>query len=195
LRRRVRLREWLERRGERAARRGRRGEDPPARRFGLPAAHAPVLVDRDDVRFGAYRAIDVVRARCPIWSMRSATAPLPRRWPGSRRAGGRQSRGIPDLPGQRVAARDPRSRPPAARPTAGAGGRPGLRAGVVEHRDRTRLPTGHGARFRPRCRGDRVRRQARELDRLLALLETERLGAGAPDEDKLWSAAESRGKV
>ena len=29
------------------------------------------------------------------------------------------------------------------------------------------------------------------MDRLLALLETERLGAGAPDEDKLWFAAES----
>jgi hypothetical protein len=80
----------LEHRGERAARRGRRGEDPPARRFGLPAAHAPVLVDRDDVRFGAYRAIDVVRAARPMPDMvdacRDGTAPPPLAWEPEGRA-------------------------------------------------------------------------------------------------------------
>ena len=50
------MREWL----EHHAANGLLGVDdvvtnPPARRFRLPAAHAPVLVDRDDVRFGAYR--------------------------------------------------------------------------------------------------------------------------------------------
>jgi hypothetical protein len=40
--------------------------DPLARRFSLPTAHAPVLLDRDDARFGAYRAIDVVRAARPL---------------------------------------------------------------------------------------------------------------------------------
>src|ERR671910_18517 len=32
------------------------------RRYRLPTAHAPVLADHDDVRFAAYRAIDIVRA-------------------------------------------------------------------------------------------------------------------------------------
>ena len=63
--------------------------DPLARRFSLPAAHAPVLVDRDDARFGAYRAIDIVRAARPLPDLvdafRNGTAP--RRCPGSRRAG------------------------------------------------------------------------------------------------------------
>jgi SAM-dependent methyltransferase len=35
---------------------------PEARRFSLPKAHVPVLVDRDDERFATYRAIDVARA-------------------------------------------------------------------------------------------------------------------------------------
>lgn len=64
--------------------------DPPARRFSLPAAHAPVLVDRDDVRFGAYRAIDIVRAARPLPDLvdafRSGTAPPPLPWEPEGRA-------------------------------------------------------------------------------------------------------------
>ena len=64
--------------------------DPLARRFSLPAAHAPVLLDRDDVRFGAYRAIDVVRAARPLPDLvdafRNGTAPPPLPWEPEGRA-------------------------------------------------------------------------------------------------------------
>ena len=58
--------------------------DPLARRFSLPAAHVPVLVDRDDVGFGAYRAIDIVRVARPLPDLvdafRNGTAPPPLPW-------------------------------------------------------------------------------------------------------------------
>ncbi len=64
--------------------------DPLARRFSLPAAHAPVLLDRDDARFGAYRAIDVVRAARPLPDLvdafRNGTAPPPQPWEPEGRA-------------------------------------------------------------------------------------------------------------
>ncbi len=64
--------------------------DPPARRFSLPAAHVPVLVDREDVRFGAYRAIDIVPAARPMPSLvdafRDGTAPPPLSWEPEGRA-------------------------------------------------------------------------------------------------------------
>ena len=64
--------------------------DPLARRFSLPAAHVPVLVDRDDVRFGAYRAIDIVRAARPmpdlVDAFRIGTAPPPLPWEPEGRA-------------------------------------------------------------------------------------------------------------
>ena len=64
--------------------------DPLARRFSLPAAHAPVLLDRDDVRFGAYRAIDIVRAARPLPDLvdafRNGTAPPPLPWEPEGRA-------------------------------------------------------------------------------------------------------------
>ncbi|MGN9911305.1 SAM-dependent methyltransferase [Phytohabitans sp. LJ34] len=39
---------------------------PLDRRYHLPAAHVPVLADRDDVRFAAHRAIDIVRGGRPL---------------------------------------------------------------------------------------------------------------------------------
>jgi 2-polyprenyl-3-methyl-5-hydroxy-6-metoxy-1,4-benzoquinol methylase len=60
------------------------------RRYRLPAAHAPVLADRDDVRFAAYRAIDIVRAARPLPDLvdafRTGTAPPPLPWEPEGRA-------------------------------------------------------------------------------------------------------------
>jgi 2-polyprenyl-3-methyl-5-hydroxy-6-metoxy-1,4-benzoquinol methylase len=57
---------------------------PLERRFLLPAAHAPVLADHDDVLFAAYRAIDIVRAARPLPDLvdafRTGTAPPPLPW-------------------------------------------------------------------------------------------------------------------
>ena len=58
------------------------------RRYRLPATHIPVLADQDDVRFAAYRAIEIVRAaRRLTWSTHSPPAPPPRRYRGSPKAG------------------------------------------------------------------------------------------------------------
>jgi 2-polyprenyl-3-methyl-5-hydroxy-6-metoxy-1,4-benzoquinol methylase len=60
------------------------------RRYRLPAAHAPVLADRDDVRFAAYRAIDIVRAARPLADLvdafRTGAAPPPLPWEPEGRA-------------------------------------------------------------------------------------------------------------
>ena len=69
-------------------------DDPAAgpleRRYRLPAAHAPVLADHDDVRFGAYRAIDIVRAARSlpdiVDAFRTGTAPPPLPWEPEGRA-------------------------------------------------------------------------------------------------------------
>jgi hypothetical protein len=62
------VREWLEHHAASGLLEVDVAADALARRFSLPAAHVPVLVDRDDVRFGAYRAIDIVRAAAQISS-------------------------------------------------------------------------------------------------------------------------------
>jgi len=63
---------------------------PDERRFSLPAAHVPVLVDRDDERFATYRAIDLVRAARPlpdlVEAFRTGGAPPPPPWAPEGRA-------------------------------------------------------------------------------------------------------------
>ncbi len=63
---------------------------PHERRFTLPAAYVPVLVDRDDVRFAAYRAIDIVRGARPlpdlVEAFRTGGAPPPLPWAPEGRA-------------------------------------------------------------------------------------------------------------
>jgi 2-polyprenyl-3-methyl-5-hydroxy-6-metoxy-1,4-benzoquinol methylase len=66
------------------------GAGPQERRYRLPAAHVPVLADHDDVRFAAYRAIDIVRAARPLPDLvdafRTGTAPPPLPWEPEGRA-------------------------------------------------------------------------------------------------------------
>ena len=84
------VREWLEHHAASGLLEVDVAEDPLARRFSLPAAHVPVLADRDDVRFGAYRAIDIVRAARPmpdlVDAFRNGTAPPPLPWEPEGRA-------------------------------------------------------------------------------------------------------------
>ena len=84
------VREWLEHHAASGLLEVDVATDPLARRFSLPAAHIPVLVDRDDVRFGAYRAIDIVRAARPmpdlVDAFRHGTAPPPLPWEPEGRA-------------------------------------------------------------------------------------------------------------
>src|SRR6266511_3393241 len=61
------VREWL----EHHASSGILDVDDPAaapleRRYRLPAAHVPVLTDPDDLRYEAYRAVEIVRAAPPV---------------------------------------------------------------------------------------------------------------------------------
>jgi SAM-dependent methyltransferase len=85
------VREWLE---HHAASGLLEVDDPAAgpleRRYRLPAAHAPVLADHDDVRFGAHRAIDIVRAARSLPDLvdafRTGTAPPPLPWEPEGRA-------------------------------------------------------------------------------------------------------------
>jgi SAM-dependent methyltransferase len=85
------VREWLE---HHAASGLVLVDDPAAgpreRRYRLPAAHAPVLADRDDVRFGAYRAVDIVRAARSLPDLvdafRTGAAPPPLPWEPEGRA-------------------------------------------------------------------------------------------------------------
>jgi 2-polyprenyl-3-methyl-5-hydroxy-6-metoxy-1,4-benzoquinol methylase len=58
--------------------------DPLARRYRLPPAYAPVLADRDDVRYRAVRGVEIVRAgRCMaplVEAFRTGDAPPPLPW-------------------------------------------------------------------------------------------------------------------
>ena len=63
--------------------------DPLARRFRLPPGHVPVLADPDDVRYAAYKGVELVRAARPLPDVVEAFrhgAPR-RRCRGRRRAG------------------------------------------------------------------------------------------------------------
>jgi 2-polyprenyl-3-methyl-5-hydroxy-6-metoxy-1,4-benzoquinol methylase len=42
------------------------GEDALLRRYRMPAAHIPVLADADDLRYEAYKGVDIVRAGRPL---------------------------------------------------------------------------------------------------------------------------------
>lgn len=63
---------------------------PLERRYRLPDAHVPVLADHDDVRFSAFRAIDVARSarQLPdlVDAFRTGTAPPPLPWEPEGRA-------------------------------------------------------------------------------------------------------------
>jgi SAM-dependent methyltransferase len=60
------------------------GTGPLQRRYRMPPEHVPVLVDSDDVRYGAYRAAELVRAARPlpdlVRAFRSGGAPPPLPW-------------------------------------------------------------------------------------------------------------------
>jgi 2-polyprenyl-3-methyl-5-hydroxy-6-metoxy-1,4-benzoquinol methylase len=64
--------------------------EAPARRYRLPAEHAPVLADPDDVRYQAFNAVEVARAarRLPelVEAFRTGGAPPPLPWAPEGRA-------------------------------------------------------------------------------------------------------------
>jgi SAM-dependent methyltransferase len=79
------VREWL----EHHASSGILEVDDPAsapleRRYRLPAAHVPVLTDPDDLRYEAYRGVEIVRAARPlpdlVEAFRNGGAPPPLAW-------------------------------------------------------------------------------------------------------------------
>ena len=63
---------------------------PPARRYRLPPEHRAVLADPDDLAYGAYRGVDIVRAARPlpqlVEAFRSGGAPPPLPWEPEGRA-------------------------------------------------------------------------------------------------------------
>jgi SAM-dependent methyltransferase len=85
------VREWL----EHHAASGLLAVDDPAagslaRRYRLPDGHLPVLADPDDVRYAAYRGVELVRAARPmpdlVEAFRHGGAPPPLRWEPEGRA-------------------------------------------------------------------------------------------------------------
>jgi 2-polyprenyl-3-methyl-5-hydroxy-6-metoxy-1,4-benzoquinol methylase len=64
--------------------------DPLARRYSLPPEHARVLTDQDDLEFGAYRSIDMVRhgrtLPALVEAFRTGSAPPPLSWEPEGRA-------------------------------------------------------------------------------------------------------------
>jgi 2-polyprenyl-3-methyl-5-hydroxy-6-metoxy-1,4-benzoquinol methylase len=64
--------------------------DPLARRYSLPAEHVPVLAEPDDIRYAAYRSIDMVRhgRSLPglVEAFRTGDAPPPLSWEPEGRA-------------------------------------------------------------------------------------------------------------
>ena len=64
--------------------------DPTARRFHLPAGHVPVLADPDDVRYAAFKGVELVRAARPlpevVEAFRHGGAPPPLSWAPEGRA-------------------------------------------------------------------------------------------------------------
>jgi 2-polyprenyl-3-methyl-5-hydroxy-6-metoxy-1,4-benzoquinol methylase len=85
------VREWL----EHHAASGLLAVDDPAagpldRRYRLPAGHLPVLVDPDDVRYAAYKGVELVRAARPlpdvVEAFRHGGAPPPLSWAPEGRA-------------------------------------------------------------------------------------------------------------
>jgi 2-polyprenyl-3-methyl-5-hydroxy-6-metoxy-1,4-benzoquinol methylase len=64
--------------------------DPLARRYSLPAEHVPVLADPDDIRYAAYRSIDMARHSrtlpALVEAFRTGDAPPPLSWEPEGRA-------------------------------------------------------------------------------------------------------------
>jgi ubiquinone/menaquinone biosynthesis C-methylase UbiE len=64
--------------------------EPLARRYRLPPEHIPVLADPDDVRYEAYKGVDIVRAGRPLPQLvdafRTGDAPPPMPWEPEGRA-------------------------------------------------------------------------------------------------------------
>jgi SAM-dependent methyltransferase len=64
--------------------------DPLARRYRLPPAHVPVLADPDDVRYQAYKGVEIVRGGRPlpdlVEAFRHGGAPPPLPWEPEGRA-------------------------------------------------------------------------------------------------------------
>jgi 2-polyprenyl-3-methyl-5-hydroxy-6-metoxy-1,4-benzoquinol methylase len=64
--------------------------EPPARRYRMPPEHVPVLADPDDVRYQAYRGVELVRAARPlpqlVEAFRHGGAPPPLPWEPEGRA-------------------------------------------------------------------------------------------------------------
>jgi ubiquinone/menaquinone biosynthesis C-methylase UbiE len=64
--------------------------EPTARRYSLPPEHVPVLADPDDVRYEAYKGVDIVRAARPLPDLvevfRTGDAPPPLPWEPEGRA-------------------------------------------------------------------------------------------------------------
>jgi SAM-dependent methyltransferase len=85
------VREWLEQQAASGllAVDDRRAE-PLARRYALPPEHVPVLADPDDIRYGAYRSIDMVRhgrtLPALVEAFRTGDAPPPLSWEPEGRA-------------------------------------------------------------------------------------------------------------
>jgi len=79
------VREWLE---HHAANGLLEVDDPTAdaleRRYSMPPEHVPVLTDPDDLRYGAYRGVELVRAARPmpalVEAFRTGAAPPPIDW-------------------------------------------------------------------------------------------------------------------
>jgi SAM-dependent methyltransferase len=79
------VREWLEHHGTAGI---LEVDDPAAeplrRRYRLPPEHVPVLADPDDVRYGGYRGVEIVRAARPLPDLldafRRGDAPPPLPW-------------------------------------------------------------------------------------------------------------------
>ena len=74
------------------------GAEPLARRYWLPPEHIPVLVNRDDVRYEAYRGVEIVRAGrwLPplVEAFQVGNAPTPLPWEPEGRADGNRTRFI-----------------------------------------------------------------------------------------------------
>jgi predicted O-methyltransferase YrrM len=70
--------------------------EPLARRYRVPPEHIPVLVNRDDVRYEAYRGVEIVRASrwLPqlVEAFRVGNAPTPLPWEPEGRADGNRTR-------------------------------------------------------------------------------------------------------
>jgi 2-polyprenyl-3-methyl-5-hydroxy-6-metoxy-1,4-benzoquinol methylase len=66
------------------------GEDALVRRYRMPAAHIPVLADADDLRYQAYKGVDIVRAGRPlpelVHAFRTGDAPPALPWEPEGRA-------------------------------------------------------------------------------------------------------------